>query len=55
MLTVKLSSNFINNFKENLSNMLEFEVEWLTCKYDDLTSLSNDDKKRLSNLKLRNT
>ena len=52
---VKLSSEFLNNFKENLSNMLEFESEWLTCKYDDLIQLSKDDKKRLDNLKLRNT
>jgi len=52
---VKLSDEFLNNFKENLSNMLEFESEWLTCKYDDLIQLSKDDKKRLDNLKLRNT
>ena len=52
---VKLSDGFLNNFKENLSSMLEFESEWLTCKYDDLTQLSKDDKKRLDNLKLRNT
>ena len=52
---VKLSNEFLNNFKENLSNMLEFETEWLTCKYDDLIHLSKDDKKRLDNLKLRNT
>ena len=52
---VKLSDEFLNNFKENLSNMLEFESEWLTCKYDYLIQLSKDDKKRLDNLKLRNT
>ena len=52
---VKLSNEFLSNFKENLSNMLEFESEWLTCKYDDLIQLSKDDKKRLDNLKLRNT
>ena len=52
---VKLSDEFLNNFKENLSNMLEFETEWLTRKYDNLIQLSKDDKKRLDNLKLRNT
>ena len=52
---IKLTSDFINNFKENLSNMLEFEMEWLNRKYESLTWLSKDDKKRLSNLKLRNT
>ena len=52
---VKLSNEFLNNFKENLSNMLEFEIEWLNRKYESLTLLSKDDKKRLSNLKLRNT
>jgi len=35
--------------------MLEFETEWLTRKYDNLIQLSKDDKKRLDNLKLRNT
>ena len=52
---IKLTSDFIKNFKENLSNMLEFEMEWLNRKYESLTLLSKDDKKRLSNLKLRNT
>lgn len=52
---VKLSNEFLNNFKENLSNMLEFESEWLTHKYNDLIQLSKDDEKRLDNLKLRNT
>jgi hypothetical protein len=52
---IKLTLDFINNFKENLSNMLEFEMEWLNRKYESLTLLSKDDKKRLSNLKLRNT
>tara|TARA_R110002049_G_scaffold307707_1_gene508999 strand:- start:29 stop:769 length:741 start_codon:yes stop_codon:yes gene_type:complete len=52
---VKLSDEFLNNFKENLSSMLEFETEWLTRKYDNLIQLSKDDKKRLDNLKLRNT
>ena len=51
---VKLSNNFLNNFKENLSNMLELETEWLTYKYDNLIQLSRDDKKRLDNIKLRN-
>ena len=52
---VKLSYGFLDNFKENLSSMLEFESEWLTCKYDNLIQISKDDKKRLDNLKLRNT
>lgn len=52
---VKLSDDFLNSFSENLSNMLKFEAEWLTCKYDNLIHLSKDDKKRLDNLKLRNT
>ena len=52
---VKLSNDFLNNFSENLSNMLKFEAEWLTYKYDNLIHLSKDDKKRLDNLKLRNT
>jgi len=52
---VKLSYGFLDNFKENLSSMLEFETEWLTRKYDNLIQLSKDDKKRLDNLKLRNT
>lgn len=51
---VKLSNEFLNNFKENLSNMLEFESEWLTYKYDNLIQISKDDKKRLESLKLRN-
>ncbi len=51
---VKLSSNFLDNFEENLSYMLRFEIEWLTNKYNTLTLLSVEDKKRLDNLKLRN-
>lgn len=51
---VKLSNEFLSNFKENLSNMLEFESEWLTSKYDNLIQISKDDKKRLDSLKLRN-
>tara|TARA_R100000951_G_scaffold68060_1_gene57466 strand:- start:2064 stop:2801 length:738 start_codon:yes stop_codon:yes gene_type:complete len=51
---VKLSNEFLNNFKENLSNMLEFESEWLTCKYNSLIQISKDDKKRLDSIKLRN-
>jgi hypothetical protein len=34
--------------------MLRFEIEWLTNKYNTLTLLSVEDKKRLDNLKLRN-
>ena len=41
---VKLSYGFLDNFKENLSSMLEFESEWLTCKYDNLIQISKDDK-----------
>lgn len=52
-IKVKLSDDFLNNFEENLSNMLEFEKEWLMLKYDTLLQLSNDDKKRLDNIKLR--
>ena len=52
---VKLSNGFLNNFEGNLSDMLELETEWLTHKYDNLIQLSKDDKKRLDNLKLRNT
>ena len=52
---VKLSNNFLNNFKENLSNMLSFEIEWLDNKYKKLSNLAKEDKKRLDNLKLRNT
>ena len=51
---VKLSNNFLNNFKENLSNMLSFEIEWLDNKYKKLSNLAKEDKKRLSNLRLRN-
>jgi hypothetical protein len=51
---VKLSNSFLDNFEENLSNMLRFEIEWLTIKYDNLIHLSIEDKKRLDNLKLRN-
>jgi len=51
---VKLSNGFLNNFEDNLSDMLELETEWLTHKYDNLIQLSKDDKKRLDNLKLRN-
>lgn len=51
---IKLSYGFLDNFKENLSNMLEFESEWLTYKYDSLIQISKDDKKRLDSIKLRN-
>ena len=44
---VKLSNSFLNNFKDNLSDMLELETEWLTHKYDNLIQLSKDDKKTI--------
>ena len=50
---VKLSNEFLNNFKDNLNSMLKFEVEWLKHKYNTLSFLSNNDKKRISNLELR--
>ena len=53
-IKVKLTQNFLNNFKENLSNMLSFEIEWLDNKYKKLSNLAKEDKKRLSNLRLRN-
>ena len=41
---VKLSNEFLNNFKDNLNSMLKFEVEWLKHKYNTLSFLSNNDK-----------
>ena len=34
--------------------MLSFEIEWLDNKYKKLSNLAKEDKKRLSNLRLRN-
>lgn len=51
----KLTPSFIKNYQQNLSNMLSFEIEWLTLKCESLNLLLNDDSKRLDNLKLRNT
>jgi len=51
---VKLSDLFLNDFKDNLTKMLLFEMEWITLKNNNTSLLLNEDTKRLSNLKLRN-
>jgi len=50
---VKLSDSFLDNYSQNLSNMLEFESSLLKYKSSTLDLLSMNDKKRLDNLRTR--
>ncbi len=50
---VKLSNSFLQNYHNNLTKMLRFEIEWLKAKSSNLSFLANNDIKRVSNLELR--
>lgn len=51
---VKLSKNFLENYSDNLTQMIRFEIDWLNLKTTQLQSLFKKDVKRISNLELRN-
>jgi len=50
---VKLSDKFLNDYHNNISKMLDFEVSFLKDKYQTLDILSDLDKKRTDNLQTR--
>lgn len=52
-IKLKLSEGVLNNYKNNLSQMIKFEIEWLKIKSNNLSFLANNDIKRVSNLELR--
>ena len=51
---VKLTKDFLENYSDNLTQMIRFEIDWLNLKTTQLQSLFKKDIKRISNLKLRN-
>lgn len=51
---VKLTKNFLENYSDNLTQMIRFEIDWLNLKTNQLQSLFKKDIKRTSNLELRN-
>jgi len=51
---VKLTKDFLENYSDNLTQMIRFEIDWLNLKTTQLQSLFKKDIKRVSNLKLRN-
>ncbi len=51
---VKLTKDFLENYSDNLTQMVRFEIDWLNLKTTQLQSLFKKDIKRISNLKLRN-
>tara|TARA_Y100000389_G_scaffold197110_1_gene231085 strand:+ start:1671 stop:2405 length:735 start_codon:yes stop_codon:yes gene_type:complete len=51
---VKLTKGFLENYSDNLTQMIRFEIDWLNLKTTQLQSLFKKDIKRVSNLKLRN-
>lgn len=53
-IKVKLTKDFLENYSDNLTQMIRFEIDWLNLKTTLLQSLFKKDIKRVSNLKLRN-
>lgn len=53
-IKVKLTKDFLENYSDNLTQMIRFEIDWLNLKTTQLQSLFKKDIKRISNLKLRN-
>lgn len=51
---IKLNSRFLENYKDNLTKMIQFEMGWLELKNKPYKQLINQDQNRLDNLKLRN-